>query len=63
LEERGAPQDRDHRHKAGDDWEVVVTLEGEVKGCGSSGVVHHPPADVITPCAVMAGLDPAIPIR
>jgi hypothetical protein len=34
-----------------------------VKGCGSSGIVHHPPADVITPSHVMAGPVPAIPIR
>ena len=38
-------------------------MEGGVKGPGSSGVVHHPPADVITPSHVMAGPDPAIPTR
>ncbi|MBO1907266.1 hypothetical protein J4G37_20420 [Microvirga sp. 3-52] len=33
-------------------------MEGGVKGCASSGVVHHP----VVPCLVMAGLDPAIPM-
>ncbi|MBO1907439.1 hypothetical protein J4G37_21300 [Microvirga sp. 3-52] len=52
CEERVAFPNRDAQHKPGDDGEEVVAwggddVDGEVEGCGSSGVVHHPVAPLL----------------